>query len=319
MKQLYQYLTELETNGSLRRIVRRTHGGIHYLAAAGFEQTIAKEYGNLSKQLQAAADYVIENQIDVASRSLRSLSAASGLSPATFSRLARALGFDSYEAFREMLRGAVSRQVASFSDKVVKLQAEAHRADVQPFIQRQSAACAENISNFSHQVEPEKLAEVVDKLHNARNVRLFGALSSAGIIEYMSYLANYFTDGWSIAGTSSGSFGADISGLGHGDVLLVLTKPPFAMRSIQAAELAAKRGAWVVVITDTHTCPALSYADTAFIVPTDSPQFFSSYAATLVLVETIIGMLVARSGSRAQSRISDVGTTNQHLGELWGA
>ena len=52
-------------------------------------------------------------------------------------------------------------------------------------------------------------------------------------------------------------------------------------------------------------------------MPSDSPQFFSSYAATLVLVETIIGMLVARAGPEAMDRIAEVEARNHRLEEYW--
>ena len=59
--------------------------------AARLEDRIAESYTDLSAKLKDAADFVVANQMDVAARSLRSVSAASGVSPATLSRLARSL------------------------------------------------------------------------------------------------------------------------------------------------------------------------------------------------------------------------------------
>jgi len=285
--------------------------------ALSFEEKLATEYGSLSAKLRDAADYVATNQLDVATRSLRSVSATSGLAPATFSRLARALDFDSYEELREMLRSAVGRQVSSFSEKVTRLQAEAADVTQPPFLQRQSSACATNIETLVHQADQTRLNAAVDQLHTARHVHLLGALGSTGIVEYLSYMANFFTDNWMIVGRMGASLGAGIANVTDQDALIIITKPPFAKSAIRGAEMAAKQGAYVIVITDTHTCPALAHASASFIVPTDSPQFFSSYAATLVLAETLIGMLVARAGHKAQSRIADVGARNRSLGELW--
>ncbi|NHX27941.1 hypothetical protein HA397_28795, partial [Escherichia coli] len=49
------------------------------------QEKIAAEYEGLSAKLRDAADFVAENPLDVATRSLRSISASSGLAPATFS------------------------------------------------------------------------------------------------------------------------------------------------------------------------------------------------------------------------------------------
>lgn len=284
-----------------------------------FEERLAAEYDGLSKQLKAAADYIVENQVDTATRSLRSISEASKVSPATFSRLARALGFSNYEELRELLRGALGRSVSSMTDKATQLQQEATGGDQTPFLIRQSAACVANIDHLTQNVPQDRLQQAVRILNNARNVLLLGSLSSTGIVEYMAYLANYFTDNWRIAGRAGASLGAEISALNKNDVMLVVTKPPFARRTLEGVRAAERKGAKVIVITDTHSCPVLAKADAGFIVATDSPQFFSSYAATIVLIETIIGMLVAGSGKTAKQQIFEVECLNQKFGETWNA
>jgi len=276
---------------------------------------IAEEYDDLSARLRAAADFVAENPVDVATRSLRSVSAASGLAPATFSRLARALGFSDYEAMRELSRNAVGRRYLSFSQRARRLQSEA--VESEPLLQRQAAACIANIDNMSQTTDPARLEAAVDALHHARRVVLFGACGSTGLIDYMAYMGRYFTPDWQVAGRGGASLGATMSELTGRDAVLVITKPPFARRAILCAEMAAVQGAAVIVLSDTHACPALKYATVGFILPTDSPQFFSSYAATLVLVETIIGMLVARAGPEAMNRIAEVEARNHRLGEYW--
>lgn len=289
------------------------------MAAASFEDRLAGEYGALSTKLRAAGDFVAQHPVDVATRSLRSVSASSGLAPATFSRMARALGFETYEDLRETLRTSVGRQVSSFSEKATRLQAEAIESGAPPFLQRQSRACAANIEAMARTVDQAKLERVADRLHAADRVLMLGTLGSTGVVEYLSYLTSFFTRDWAIAGRMGASLGAGVTELGPKDALIVITKPPFAKRAILGAEVAAQRGAYVVVITDTMSCPALARADDSFVLPTDSPQFFSSYAATLVLCETLVGMLVARSGQNAQDRINDVSATNHRLGELWDA
>ncbi|RSK31631.1 MurR/RpiR family transcriptional regulator [Rhodovulum iodosum] len=280
---------------------------------------MAAEYGHLSAKLRDAADFVAEHPLDVATRSLRSISASSGLSPATFSRLARALGFDSYEDLRELSRRAVGRGFVPFSEKVQRLQDEAGQARQPPFLVRQTSACIANLEAMTRLIDPARLEAAVDRLHRADNVVVYGALGSTGLVEYMAYMGNYFASNWSIAGRMGASLATAISDLSPRDSLIVLTKPPFARRSILAAEMAAERGAHVVVVTDTHACPALQHAEHGFILPSDSPQFFSSYAASLVLAETIVGMLAARAGPEAKARIEAVETRNHRLEEFWSA
>ncbi len=283
--------------------------------ASTIEDRISVGYGNLSAKLRDAADFVVENPVDVATRSLRSISASSGLAPATFSRLARALGFESYEELRELSRSAVGRQFVSFSDKAQRLQDESDQAE--EFWERHVNACVGNIQALGHLIKPERLQDAVDHLHLARNVMLIGSFGTTGIIEYMAYMGNYFASNWFIAGRMGASLSTSLTHMNERDVIVVLTTAPFAKRSILAAEIARERGAQVIVITDSYSCPALNYASVGLVHGTDSPLFFSSYAATVVIVETIIGMLVQRAGPSAKSRIEQVEDRNRRLGEFW--
>ncbi|WP_270731870.1 MurR/RpiR family transcriptional regulator [Shimia sp. Alg240-R146] len=279
------------------------------------EDRIAESYSDLSARLQAAADYVVANQMDVAARSLRSVSAASGVSPATLSRLARSLGFSSYEEMRELCRAAVGGRQTSFAERADLLKQSSDSS--QTILDRQTAACVWNLSEMGGTLDRARLQEAVDALDGARNVVLFGAFGSTGIVEYMAYLANYFATNWTLAGRMGASLGASLASMGAEDVLLVVTKAPYASRAVRAAEMAQEVGAKTIVICDSHACPANKYATFPFIVPSESPQFFSSYAATLALMETIIAMLVAQSGTDTSQRIRDVERRNKSLGDFW--
>ncbi|WP_029065249.1 MurR/RpiR family transcriptional regulator [Labrenzia sp. DG1229] len=274
---------------------------------------ISTSYAELSDTLRIAADYIAENQVEIATRSLRSVATASGVSPASYTRLARALGFSDYEALREQARFELSkREQDSFQDKARRLRTDAD----QPLLPRQVAACIANINALVEDIDQELLDTVVDRLDSSRKIVLIGALASAGFTDYFAYLAKWFDDRWLVAGRNGTTLGSTLAGIGSEDTVLIISKHPYAHRSVRAAAVAAGNGATVVVLTDSHAFPGLQYADFHFIQRTESPHFFSSYAATLVLIETITGMLVARAGSGADARIQEVDKHNRLLDEF---
>ncbi|WP_319532454.1 MurR/RpiR family transcriptional regulator [uncultured Cohaesibacter sp.] len=287
------------------------------LGTSTIQDRIAGQYGELSERLRQAADYVVEHEIEVATRSLRTVAANAGLAPATFSRLSQALGFASYESMRDLCRDAVGRQAMSFAQRAELLTSEEDDDTRLPFLDRQLSASVDNLAKLGQDVDRKRLSDVVERLNSAREVHLLGAFSSTGLIEYFGYLARYFAKNWKVAGRMGASISSAFAGLGKEDAVIILTKKPYARRSVIAAEMAAESGAYVVVITDRHSCPALEHASAHFIVATESPQFFSSYVATLVLIETLVGMLVARAGVAARDRIESIETRNHRLGEFW--
>jgi len=278
-------------------------------------ERVAARYPEMSGRLRAAADYVVAHMWDVSTRSLRAVSEESGLSPASFSRLARALGFESYDEMKALVRRTLEQRATPFSERAERLQLDGGGAAV-PTLVRQSAACIDNISSLVDDIAPERLEAIVERLDAARRVVLFGALGSAGIIEHFAYVAGYFVDNWSVADSGAEALGAALARIGPEDVFLVLTKTPYARRAVAAARQARARGAHVIVLTDAPGCPALAHAHTWLIVPTDSPYFFSSYAATIVLVETIVSMLLQRRGQPARDAIKEVEAANADLSEF---
>lgn len=277
------------------------------------ETRISREYRSLSETLRSAADFVAANRFEVATRSLRSIAGASGISPTSYSRLARALGYEDYEMLREQARREIEEQTGSFSEKAAKLKEDAADASLPHFLDRQAEACIANISSLVRDTSRETLEAAVSALADARKVVLAGSLGSASMTDYFSYMASWLDNSWDMVGRRGSTTGSMFVDFDERDTLLVISMAPYADLPVQAAKLAAEQGATVIAITDSHAFPGLEFATHMFIQKTGSPQFFSSYGATLVLLETMTGMLVARSGPEAEEKIRAISRKNRAL------
>lgn len=280
---------------------------------------IAHRYEALSPQLRVAADYVVGHFHDVASRSLRAVAAGSNLNPPTYSRLARALGLNSYEEMRELCRSEIKRQSFSFAEKAdMMLSAREDEDQLQkPFALRQSASAIRNIEILTRDLDIERLREVADRLVAAKRVFIAGSLASVGFAQYFGYLANLAFTNWQVIGQNGIAASTALTGIGPDDALLVVMKNPYARRSVDATQIAHESGAFVTVISDSPLCPATPFSTHSFVVPTESPQFFSSYVATLVLLESLMGMVIRRAGKESGRRLKAVEANNHRLGEYW--
>ncbi|WP_424944910.1 MurR/RpiR family transcriptional regulator [Aliiroseovarius crassostreae] len=280
-----------------------------------FEQRLTAQYGDLTYTLRAVADYILHNPLDMATRPLRSVAQASGSSPAAFTRLSKALGYTGLDELREELREKIDQRMSNFASRAEKLQQD-HGAGKPDFMAAHLAACQANLQSLPESIDPATLSQAVDVLARSRMVYLLGALGSTGIVEYMAYMANMCTGNWQLLGRMGASLGSGLTNMSDQDALVIVTKPPFAPQAIKAAEIARRQGAHVVVITDTHACPALRHAQFGFVLPSTSPHFYSSYVTTMFLVEVMIGKLVSRAGENARLRIANVEDSNRLLSEV---
>lgn len=284
------------------------------------QDRIGSHFDTLSPRLKLAARFVAEHPHKVAMRSLRQIASASDLPPPTFTRLARAVGCENYEELRELCRHESTRRSHTFADRA-RLLLRRGSADVHGgpagLLRHQASAAIANIETLLGTVDARKLDRAADILATADRVLLVGLLSSTPFIDYAAYMASMAFLNWQVLGRSGVSMPAALFDTSRRDAVLVLTKSPYARRSIEAARIAKEAGARVIAITDGVASPVLPLARLSFIVSTESPNFFPSHAATLVLFEALIGMVVRRSGKSAQVRIAAIEDVNRSHGEYW--
>ena len=279
---------------------------------------IAARLDDLSPQLRRAAEFVANHPEDVATRSLRYLAGMMELPPPTFSRLAVALGYDGYEDLRESCRHQIKMRRLRFSERAEALQkCDAELPEGGRFIFRQGAAGIDNITELLDSVDPELLELAAARLIAARRVVLVGSMSSRPFVDYMAYMASMAFDNWQAFGSDTGSNAATLVDVDDRDAAVVVCMAPFAQRSIDATKHLGDLGVWVIGMTDEVLSPLHPLCAAAFVVSTETPQFFSSHVATLVLIESLIGMVIARGGARVSRRIEAVESTSHSIGDYF--
>ncbi len=282
------------------------------------QHRVANRFEALSPQLRRAANYVVAHPEEIATRSLRRVAGEANVAPQTMSRLARALDFDGYEELRDICRAEFSRPAITLSDRAGALQAgnSASKPAQSTFLYEQSDATVANIQQLLNTTDLGALREAVDRLAAARKVVVIATMGAAGIAEYLDYVTAFAFENWTHPATSA-AWTRAVAGLGKQDAVIVLTHAPYARQSVERAKHAREAGAFVMSITDAVGSPVIPVSSSSFIVPTESPQFFPSYVATLLLIESITGMLIRRGGPAIKKRVAAAERANASLGDYW--
>jgi len=283
---------------------------------AALKEAIIPRMPSLSPALRAAADYVINNADSVAMQSLRQIAKESQVAPATFSRLAKSLNLDSYEALRDLCRSEVRRRTGSFANKAETLLNHGN-SQAGSLLKRHADKSVQNIHQVVSELDVARLETVVEKLSGAHRVIAFGALSSASMVEHIVYSARLALPNWRVAVPGAESVSMVLEDIRHDDIILLLSQHPYAQSGLTLAHGARERGSSVIAVTDGYTAPVVDFADEILVVPTDSPHFFASQVATVLLFETLLSMVVQRAGQDAQRRVAAIENENHRTGEYW--
>ena len=274
----------------------------------------------LSPKLRIAAEFVMAHPDEVATRTLRQVAKAANLTPPTLSRLARALDCETYEDLREICRGELKRRNRVLADKaqaLLQLSSEDGPADKSGVFYVQARSAMENVQELMESVELDKLRAAADALARARRVVLFGTSSGLALVNYFRCMAGMAFDNWRVAGADGAFWATEMARLGPEDVVFVVSSRPYGAHPVRAAEVARDAGAAVIAVTDNLQSPYAGIASNCFIVETESPQFFPSHVAPLVLIEGLMGMVVRRAGKQAVDRIRSTELAVHELQEYW--
>ncbi|WP_454694010.1 MurR/RpiR family transcriptional regulator [Achromobacter aegrifaciens] len=281
--------------------------------------TLQEKLEQLPPELQRAAHWVVAHPAEVGLWSMRRQAQTLGVAPATMLRLARAVGFSSYEDFRLPFQQALAGQATpGLRDRAAALQAAAgepaapgHDVLTDYQIQAMSSVCALN--------PPSAFDSAVQTLLEARQVGFLGTRSAFGIAFQMRYAYQLVRRNSMLIDGLGGAPAEQADNLGTGDALIVISQAPYPTATVQLARQAAQRGVALIALTDDPLSPlAVDARHTLRFAPPDREgvrarparqgpgSFFHTTAGLLGLAEHLIARLTARGGDEVLNRLTEV-------------
>jgi DNA-binding MurR/RpiR family transcriptional regulator len=258
----------------------------------------ASELGQRLLALQAAgsashrtiAEHLLRNPVRGSALSIEDLAAASGVSTATLSRFARALGFPGFPD----LRAALADTLQAVLRPVEKLKGSFNRTDGASPLREGLQDTLANLRATAEGLEPAALDRVVERLVAARCVYVMGfglsahlaGLLTLGLQPFCQQLVNIVEFG----GTEIAA--GRLMNLGPDDALIAISFPRYATDAVHLTRYAADRGASIAAITDSAASPLAPLAQEVLIAQSTHPVLSSSSAAAVLVIEALVTALM---------------------------
>ncbi|WP_132951846.1 MurR/RpiR family transcriptional regulator [Rhodovulum bhavnagarense] len=149
---------------------------------------LVDEIETLPPRMQAAAKYVVDNGNDFGLDPIRASAKKIGVSPNTLVRLARHLGFDSFDALRAAFRTALVERHDSDSGEtwLRRMAAAGPMGAAQARVARNEL---DIVGRSLQLLRPELAAAVTEDLTAARNVYVTATRASYTLAYYFHYVA----------------------------------------------------------------------------------------------------------------------------------
>jgi DNA-binding MurR/RpiR family transcriptional regulator len=232
--------------------------------------------------------------------SAAALAKAAGTSTPTVLRLVSRLGIGGYPEFQAQLRQEVSEQLSSpVSRAASRLQSD----DGSTLFQRSVAQRVELVERLGSTVPPSEFDAAVRLLAApCRQVVVSGGYFSRHVAHILAMQLDQLVPGVIFAAEPLGPDIGSYLSLGKDCAAVVFDLRRYELPAKRVAALPRSRGASVIVVTDDGLSPAADDAEVVLPVAVDGTPF-DSFAALLVLVESLVEAVFQRLGTAGLDRM----------------
>ncbi|RHU89484.1 MurR/RpiR family transcriptional regulator [Ruminococcus sp. OM08-7] len=247
------------------------------------EQLIREKISSLSVGQKKVAEYILQHLDSFSYSTLAKLSKEISVSETTIIRLAYSLGFESFsEMQRTVQNDILSVPAATLDDTLNK----------ENFYQHIIAKELRSMENWASHLNQDDMEQIVTHLINAKKRLIVGARSSYSAALWIGTLLNQLLGNTKVVHEFYEPNFEYLSEASEDTVVLVLSFARYTKWSLKYAQIAKKRGAKILAITDSISSPAWALADHAVITEINLNEMgFNSFSCLYCLFDSIIAKI----------------------------
>ncbi len=223
---------------------------------------ISRRAGSLSPALRGVADVILTNPEEAQALSITELAGRAGVADSTVSRFLRELDLEGYNQLRLGIAQAIySRPAAAAEPKANWVYEGVLKGDSQAnILEKVLHGSFESLTRTAERLDPEVMAETVERIHSANSVYFasMGSSSTAAESATMRFVragvrCHFFRD-QSVQSMGSATLGAN-------DVLIAISDSGDSTSVVSSAQIAKFHGAHTVGITSNVDSALASVVD----------------------------------------------------------
>ena len=277
-------------------------------------ERLTAEWDALTPEAQKAARYVLENPAEVGVSTVREIAQAARVKPNTVVRMARQVGFEGYDDFREPFRDAIRRGGVSFPDRARWLQSISRSGELGGLYADMVGAAIRNIEDTFAGIDAASLEAAAKAIWASRAVYTLGVGVNNSNARNFTYLASTGMVNFHAIPRPGSVPVDDLAWADHRDVLIAITCRPYRAEVVEAVTIAREQGMTVISLSDSPASPIIRAADHGFVLAADTPQFFPSSVSTIALLEALLSFVIAVASDEIPARVDRFHRRRHQLG-----
>lgn len=279
------------------------------------ENRIRRSYRFLSETEKKAADYLLEIQNNLVTKTIANLADETGVSQATIFKLVKKLGFDGFQDFKINIAANSSSTISNPSLIAYNdiTSSDTSYEIAMKVINSNLAA----IQNLVPQINKKKLDHILEMVYESRTIHFFG-IGGSSVVAFDSYQkfvrtnfrCNYIMD-FHLQLMYTTKFTSD-------DVVFLFSHSGQSIETLNLAKAVAKSGAKLIVLTGNPHSEMAHLADEALTIYSEESKYRTESLASRILYLTMMDTIYVNlmlhdetKGKESMKRIRSVLTVSK--------
>jgi len=272
--------------------------------ASTVAELLQSNFDNLTRAERQLSHSLLENYPVSGLGSITTVAHNAGVSTPTVARMVQKIGFTGFPEFQAALRKEVE---ATISDPIAKHDKWVDQAPNEHIVNKFTVAVIDNIRHSLGQLDIDMFEKSCELMADTdRSLFVVGGRITRALADYfflhMQVLRKDVTHIQSI----SNAWPHYLLDIKKDDVIVIFDVRRYENSTLKLAEMAAERGATIILFTDQWLSPIAKFADHTFSLKIVVPSAWDSSVTTMLLMETIIADVQQRTWPDTRERMEEL-------------
>ncbi|WP_299698871.1 MurR/RpiR family transcriptional regulator [uncultured Tateyamaria sp.] len=265
---------------------------------------IQSKLDDLTRAERQLALSVLQNYPASGLGTLTALAQNAGVSVPTVARMVQKLGYKGYPEFQAGLREELKAKVKT---PIAKHETWAEAAPSEHILNRFTDAVIENIRLTLSQIDPDAFDQACRLIGDeSRHLYIVGGRITHTLAEYLFMHMQVIRPNLTHVQTTSNTWPHYLLNVQEGDVFVVFDVRRYENNTLKLAEMADKRGAKIVLLTDQWRSPVHQLAHICLSNRIVVPSAWDSATTIMLLVETMISAIQSLNWEATKERVENL-------------
>ena len=257
----------------------------------------------LTSSQRKVADYILKNPTEVVFMTIEQLAKNVGVSVASVMRMAYTLGYTGYAQFQKDLQKMVRSRVGP----PTRLEANVRKLGKKDNL---LIGCAEvqmnNIKKTVGFLSDETVKNAFKLIFAAKKIYVIGVRGSSSVADFLSGGLNRLGVDCELLIPDSVRLHAAIVKFCQTDLIIAISLPRYAKRTLEVIGIAKSKGANVISVTDGYSSPLALLSDVVLSCAFESLSFHHSEIGAMFIADFLITGVANKDSKRTKNTLEKI-------------